>query len=512
MSITIGLDARRLKFAKDEIVVGRSSTADVSLPDAVHLADRHAILRKVAGKWLIEAQQDGVLRVGDGRPTKVAWLNAGDQIHLTDSGPVLTFDPAAGAASASPAPVVEILPEDSGPIRRAAPILAPVAALVDEPEQIVIPPGWAEDFDDGAEKPLQRKRRNATSDGVAAKTPAPRWKPENPWKPIALAAAAVFVIYVSWRALTTPSKTPTDVVDAPKPPPIIGPSVLDRNDPTPVKPSDPEPAAPTIERLTDAVYLVLLSAPDRDQTYRLGTAWAVDKRRLVTSAAVGQGVLQLREQLPHVTVRKGGEATGMAISQVRIHPEFQRIAEEVTAAQSELDALQEGLAEEVGAEPADVDDETRNKLAAAQEKLLQSLQQQLDFDLAVIEVDRDLPMTLRVAANSSAVRPGASVRLLGFPFPVDEFLVDPEALLEATAGTGQVQAKVDSDAKGVQRWLVKFRDVKSADNWSGAAVVNSGGEIIGVYSRPTPPPTLLDDEYLPSTHEVISIDRLKDIR
>lgn len=527
MGITIGLDARRLEFAKDEIVVGRAPTADVSLPEAAQLAERHAVIRKVAGKWLIESQQDGALRVADGRPTKVAWLSPGDSIQLSDSGPTLIFEPPAGALSPA-IPSVEILPEDSGPIRLAAPIPAysppsppppfPVATLAADDDQIVIPPGFDLDGERDPEKPLPRKRAQ-TAVEAAAEMPAAREKSENPWRSIGIAAACVFVIYVSWRALTSSTPRPQDVVISPSVPAVVPHDNLPRVEPPVTKPDEkqinPPPAAagvPTIEQLTDAIYLVLLSAPDRDQTYRLGTAWAVDKRKLVTSAAVGQGILQLQEQLPQIAVKRGDDSAAVKIVQVRLHPEYQKIAAEVAAAQSELDDLQPADPDDEKSETPVVDDETRKKLATVQENLLEALQRQLDFDLAILDVEGDLPMAIKVAADIAGVRPGASVRLLGMPFPVDEFLVDPDALLAVTGATGQVQAKIAGDDQGVVRWLVKFRDAKPADNWSGSAVVNSRGELIGVYSRPTPPPTLLDDDYVPSTHEVISIERLKDIR
>jgi|GEM_PF-2306402 len=501
MGIVIGLDSGRREFAGEEIVIGRSPSAQLSLPEVAHLAERHAILRRVAGRWLIESQGTETLRVGDGRPTKVAWLNPGDVIHLSATGPAITFDPPVGASVST---------DDSGPIRLAAPIpTVPKTSLPLENEPLIIPPELQVEFD-LPDKPLPRTRLPAAQPEVQIVPVASNSQPFQ-WKPLVTGAVAVFVIVVAIKAMWQP---PRNVVVTPAIPAAVPSGVAPaRPEIPPERPSAPAVAtAPTAQELSGGVYLVLLSAPDRDQTYRLGTAWAVGKRRLVTSAAVGQGIQQLQEQLPRIVVRSSGDGTAVEIARVIVHPEYRQIAESVAVAQGELDDIQSGLSD---AEDSTVDAPARDaevaKLAAAKEKLLELLQQQLDFDLAVLEVDRDLPTSLTETTDTAAIRPGASVKLIGMPFPVEEFLVDPEASLSTTTVAGQVQAKVAAEDQSVLRWLVKFREAKPTDNWSGSPVVNSRGEVVGVYSRPTPP-AKLDGDYVPSTHEITTIDRLKEIR
>ena len=273
----------------------------------------------------------------------------------------------------------------------------------------------------------------------------------------------------------------------------------------------PEKVAPAViseETLSAAVYLVLVSAPDRDQTYRLGAAWAAGKRKLVTSGAVGQGILQLREQLPMATVRGIDKQPAAVIQDVAIHPEYRRLAAEAASAQTELDELRTRVEESTDPDAAE---SLEPKMIAVQNRLLDALSQQLDFDIAVLEVDRDLPTTLEAAETVAAVRPGSSVRLVGIPFLMDEFLVDPEAPVEVTTASGQVQAKVPALGADVRRWLVKFREAQPEDNWSGSPVVNAEGLVIGIYSRPTPPMELRED-YVPTTHEITAIARLAEVR
>src|SRR5262249_9213487 len=108
-----------------------------SLPHDERLAPLQAILKCVAGRWIVEAQGGGAVRVGNGRPAQFAWINPGDVIHLTESGPVLVFEPGSAAASPSaPAPIGQPgLPAEAPALSgRLAPEVRPMAgAAVDAP-------------------------------------------------------------------------------------------------------------------------------------------------------------------------------------------------------------------------------------------------------------------------------------------------------------------------------------------------------------------------------------------
>ncbi len=492
MGLMIGIDSRRMEFQEESIVIGRSPSARLSLPDT-RLADQHAILRLVAGRWLIEAQGDGVIRVGDGRPTKVAWLNPGDVIHLTETGPSLTFAPTASTVAAAPLAAAVVAPPIPVPAAITPPAV-PVASAEVPRAPTVLPP----------------ITRPPPGHASSVKIP-----PALQMAGVAIAIVLGLVVLVNQMSRPATVSLPgvhgtnQPVANRTNPVALQGgnaePAVTQTVQPTaPTK----VPAASTPEQLAAAVHLVLVSAPDRDQTYRLGAAFAIDKRRLVTCGAVGQGIQQLREQLPMTTVQGVGKSPAAEITEVLVHPDYVRLAQVAAMAQSELDDLRVSLEDAQDDKAAEA---ARPKMIAAQDRLLDALQQQLDVDLALLEVNRDLPQVLRVAKDdSSSLRPGSSVRLIGFPFPIEDFLVDPSAALTTTAVAGQVQAKVPAAGQDVRRWLVKFREAKPEDNWSGSPVVNSHGDVIGVYSRPTPPVELRED-YVPATHEITVIARLAEI-
>ena len=94
MAITVELSSgQRIVVESESATVGSDQSCDISLPDVKQLQPRHAQIRKVANKWMIESSGDWLLQVGDGVPGRKCWLSPGDVIHLTESGPLLIFAP-----------------------------------------------------------------------------------------------------------------------------------------------------------------------------------------------------------------------------------------------------------------------------------------------------------------------------------------------------------------------------------------------------------------------------------
>ena len=75
------------------VTVGRDQRCDVRLPDQEGIHPIHAKIIRMAGRWMIESEGDWLLQVNDGIPGRKCWLNPGDRIRLTDSGPMIVFQP-----------------------------------------------------------------------------------------------------------------------------------------------------------------------------------------------------------------------------------------------------------------------------------------------------------------------------------------------------------------------------------------------------------------------------------
>ena len=89
----------RALICKDITIIGSEGRCDVRLAG---LEPRHAQIRKVASRWLIESLGPWTLQVGGGDASRMSWLRPDDVIILTPGGVRITFEPeAVGTPSAS---------------------------------------------------------------------------------------------------------------------------------------------------------------------------------------------------------------------------------------------------------------------------------------------------------------------------------------------------------------------------------------------------------------------------
>jgi molecular chaperone DnaK len=93
MSITITTpNGDKVRLDSDSALIGRDRTCQIALPEEPSLQPIHAKIRKVANRWMVEAQGEWQIQVGTGMPGRMSWLQPGDMIRLTESGPALIFE------------------------------------------------------------------------------------------------------------------------------------------------------------------------------------------------------------------------------------------------------------------------------------------------------------------------------------------------------------------------------------------------------------------------------------
>ena len=94
MAITVELGfGQIITVQRDTATIGQDPGADIRIPDSPKIQPIHARIVKVANKWMIQSAGDWLLQVGDGVPGRKLWLNSGDLVHLSESGPYMVFDP-----------------------------------------------------------------------------------------------------------------------------------------------------------------------------------------------------------------------------------------------------------------------------------------------------------------------------------------------------------------------------------------------------------------------------------
>ena len=92
MAIQLELDNGTLQtFTCAEVSIGSSAMCDFEIPPAFGIQRQHARIRRVSSRWLLESLGDWLLHVGQADPSHRHWLESGDQINLTERGPILHF-------------------------------------------------------------------------------------------------------------------------------------------------------------------------------------------------------------------------------------------------------------------------------------------------------------------------------------------------------------------------------------------------------------------------------------
>jgi pSer/pThr/pTyr-binding forkhead associated (FHA) protein len=94
MAITVELGIGQIiTVQRDTATIGQDPGADIRIPNSPKIQPIHARIVKVANRWMIQSAGDWLLQVGDGVPGRKLWLNSGDLVHLSESGPYMVFDP-----------------------------------------------------------------------------------------------------------------------------------------------------------------------------------------------------------------------------------------------------------------------------------------------------------------------------------------------------------------------------------------------------------------------------------
>ncbi len=93
MAISLKLPSGSTVTADGPVVtIGSDPACEVSLPDEPGIHPRHASIKKIANKWMIQSEGDWNLQAGDGPAGRKCWLKSGDLIQLTESGTSIVFN------------------------------------------------------------------------------------------------------------------------------------------------------------------------------------------------------------------------------------------------------------------------------------------------------------------------------------------------------------------------------------------------------------------------------------
>ncbi|QDS90499.1 hypothetical protein EC9_47080 [Rosistilla ulvae] len=161
MAVELSLDnGQRQVFSQNEITIGCASRCDFVVPPLDGIYDTHAVIRRVANRWLIESSGPWQLFPAEAHPDTRHWLVAETAIDLATRGPTLHFriDPTAVVAA------------DRQPISAAQP---------PKPTPLQAPPQPIATSQPVPVRPSQRPKSPAEFDDHAAPHPDQHGRPFN---------------------------------------------------------------------------------------------------------------------------------------------------------------------------------------------------------------------------------------------------------------------------------------------------------------------------------------------
>jgi hypothetical protein len=421
----------------------------------------------------------------------MAWLNRGDSVKLSDDGPELIFDPPEPAAGGASPPA----PRDENHANQHPTAPLPASRHLPRPEIVA---GSRRD-----ERHQPGERAPFLAAGLS------QFHRRLVWLLVAGGLVVAGIALGAFWPAGGRAPTVTDGTQADRDSIAgVGNSETGRNhsaarigqstSTTADNRSDARPEA--------ALCLVVVKHPDGGQVFQLGTAFALASGRLVTSGAVASGLLGLKADFRTVWVRSMASQTDMEVTGIRLHPEYAKAFDDARRAQQESEAFRDKISR---GEAGDNSKELTEMLAAIDERVFVAYERQASFDVAVLETSARLPGTLALA-DGGKTSPGMRLSLWGVPFALTDYLVDPERGATAAPAPASLLMRLKpANDESLARLVVKCQDSLAGQNWSGSPVLNSAGRVVGVYSRPTPPPFEAADRPPPTTHDVVEIEKLR---
>lgn len=531
MPITLQISGgKRIQVDGDVVKIGRASGCAVSFPNEGRLDPEHAVLRRVADRWLIESRSGPVVQVGEAQPARMHWLKPGDIVKLTPDGPELTFEPQDGAAAPAAAstadigeqtaqssaePVADSASHDTGEGH------APAENSMSPPEESAV---------ETAASPPANRPLVAAARSVEETTAPPRRRSagaafgpaEHPalW---AIGGAGLLLLglfvcfFLLWLAGvlgTTPPVNQTASGDgqgiasgSEKHPDVQTKDTTGRSGTsTEITPAtERDTSSPSTRNAgvnstaraepQNAVYTVVVTDRRRDNFYLVGNACAIGPDLLVTSASVVQAIRELRDRFPNVLLRRPDEPNDLITVNrdgLAMHPKYHELLSRHQVGRNRFEQKQEALNELL--EPAQEQNSSENQqrierlqqeMVDAKLAMFDAWNEQICYDIALLHVGDRLPHFLMIDNSKDSAIGDAPCILLGTPAKKGDIQISSDTSLDFRQIHGTAGA---ANSVPCGRVRVRCHNRIAMDRiWIGSPLLNADNEVVGVFSRLTPP-------------------------
>lgn len=266
---------------------------------------------------------------------------------------------------------------------------------------------------------------------------------------------------------------------------------------------------PKDERLARSLFVIVASDRERKTPFRVGTGFAIDSQHVATTASVISALRKLQQNgYPDAFLYCPETRQELGMVSTIVHAGFQSADKAARTAQSEY----ESIIERYDVEPPSPEElETvKANLLSAQEKALLSFEQKTTFDAAVIETSRPLEQWLAGAEAGTSVRPNLKLSVHGLAHDVEDPFFDAQSLVKPDVMTSRARRVARVSSETPPRLLAEAEPQQREYAWFGSPVLNVRGEVVAVYSRPTPFVTEADSADPPLTFDAPLFDRVRE--
>lgn len=437
MPLSFNINGRSHAVGSDVVTIGRDQTCTVAIPDA-RLNSYHAEIREAHGRLIIEACQGGELYIDQGRSVHCAWLRAGDRIRLSKNGPEIS-----------------VAAENRSPCFR----LGGTWRQVKWPNKVM------------GRRSNQWGLACVLALAIGLLGLAITVHLHKPVLQADPTRAPIVTEYSVWE----PDGVPLPVVVPPEPDEVASELAAE---------SHQEPVTPRCEPpdVIGSLHLVLLESPDHSKSYRLGTAFAVGPRQLISSAAIVSALQSHQAAGAEIFVQNTVAGKTLRIVDMSIPPGYLDVCRQLDALQDQLQGIQVSQIDSTTEGAGD----REQKLGLAEESLLNFSESQAFLDAAMIHVEAELPAYLEIEdASASSIDAATNLTLVGLPFPTSQFAVLDRQLPAMQQVAATITARSSSATTGqAHGLLLQCSRIAAGDNWCGSPVINDSGRVVGVYSRP----------------------------
>lgn len=298
------------------------------------------------------------------------------------------------------------------------------------------------------------------------------------------------------------------------PPPVVPPQ-------PPVLESVKREMSPQ-ERLERSLFAVVVRSATSEPGLRVGTAWAVSERQLGTSGSLVLFLQQSKSEFPIVTVQRVFDGEEHPVTTSIVHSECQRKTERMQKLGAQIENARRQLESATAMTGSDddppdaktVDPESAETLAekiiTLEDQWFVTAEDMIHFDAGLLETaasvtaDQDgIALPFAVAKPSRL----ASVTIAGAAFGHDQSVLVESSRLPLLNLECTLESLVAYSGDAIPRLVLKCSPEHIQQNWLGAPVLDSSGQVIGFYSRPTPslnPETPPDGNHC----DIVSIERV----